>query len=138
MKADNLKLETKIGDQMEDSVLHSMWEKFHSSDLTLSIVENHRELHDHKKKTVDNTIDNVKANDNNPVPRAQEPNSEKINTAGIGRKVTFDTTKNKMPAIKVCTNIKAGPSTKPTLGQPSIKQTKTRARVDERAETRVN
>ena len=46
----------------------------------------------------------MKANDNNTVPRAQEPNSKKIDTAGIVRKVTFDITKNKMPATKECTN----------------------------------
>ena len=102
--ADNLKLQTKIGDQMEDSILQSMWERSLSSNLTLSITENHTEPNDHKKKTVKNTIDNMKANDNNTVPRAQEPNSKKINTAGIDRKVTFDITKNKMPATKECTN----------------------------------
>ena len=104
MVADNLKLQTKIGDQMEDSILQSMWERSLSSNLTLSITENHTEPNDHKKKTVKNTIDNMKANDNNTVPRAQEPNSKKINTAGIDRKVTFDITKNKMPATKECTN----------------------------------
>ena len=80
MVADNLKLQTKIGDQMEDSILQSMWESSLSSNLTLSITKNHTE------------------------PRAQEPNSKKIDTAGIDRKVTFDITKNKMPATKECTN----------------------------------
>ena len=47
MVANNLKLETKIGDQMENSTLHSMWERALSSNLTLSITENHTEIPDH-------------------------------------------------------------------------------------------
>ena len=39
----------------------------------------------------------MKANNNNTVPGSQKPNSEKIDTAGTYRKVTFDATKNKTP-----------------------------------------
>ena len=70
-------------------------------------------IKNHKKETFEKTADNVKANGDHIVPRIQEPNSEKFSTAGIARKVTFGTTKNKMPAIKMCTNIKARPSIKP-------------------------
>ena len=136
MVADNLKLETKIGDQMENSILHSMRERALSSNLTLSATENHMETPDHEKKTVENTVDNVKAN--NTAPRTQEPNGEKIDIAGIDRKVTINPTKNKMPATKECTNIKARPSIKLTMGRPSIRQTKTQARINKRAETRVD
>ena len=41
----NFGLDTKIDDQMEDSVL-----------AKASIVENHRKIHDHKKKNVKMTI----------------------------------------------------------------------------------
>ena len=41
MVVDNLKLKTKIGDQIEDSILHSMWERSLSSNLTLTTTENH-------------------------------------------------------------------------------------------------
>ena len=70
------------------------------------------------------------------MPRPQEPNTKKLSTSD--RKVTLGTTKNKSPTIEECTDIKARPSVKPTNGQPSIKQTKIRVRVDEQAETRVN
>ena len=85
----NFELETKIGNQMEDSVL-----------AKASIAENHRKLHGHKKKNVMKTIDNMKANDNYSVPRFQEPNSKKLITAMLARKMNFGTTKNKMPAIE--------------------------------------
>ena len=42
-------------------------------------------------------IDNVKANDNHTAPRIQEPNSEKLSTAGLAR-ITFGTNKTKIPA----------------------------------------
>ena len=51
MVAANLELETKIGDQMEDSALHSMWKKVLLSSSTLSIAENHRRIHGHEKQT---------------------------------------------------------------------------------------
>ena len=61
--------------------------------------------------TVKKRIDNVKVNDGT-VPRSQEPSSEKLRTV-----------KDKMIAIKEGTN---------------IKQNKLRARVDVRAEARVD
>ena len=134
MVANNLNLETKIGYQMEDS-MHSMWESVFSSNLTLSIAENHMELQDHKKNTVDKMINNINTSDNHTVPKSQEPNSEKTSTTRVNRKMTFDTTKNKMRNIKECTNIKTRPSIRPTKGRPSVKQTKTRAGVEKRAKT---
>ena len=38
MMVTNLELETEIGDQMEDSVLNSMWVKVFSSGLTVSVA----------------------------------------------------------------------------------------------------
>ena len=104
----NFELETKIGDQIEDSML-----------AKASIVENRRKLHDHK-----NLINNMKANGSHIVPRLQEPSSEKPFTSGLPRKMTFGATKNKMPAIKECTDIKARPSIKPNEAQASIKPNK--------------
>ena len=77
-------------------------------------------IKNHKKETFEKTADNVKANGDHIVPRIQEPNSEKFSTAGIARKVAFDTTDNKAPVIEECTDITARP------------------RVDERAKTRVD
>ena len=59
-----------------------------------SIVKNHKKLHDHKKKTVEKTINGMKANDNHIVSGLQEPNSEKLHTAGLTSMMTFCTTKN--------------------------------------------
>ena len=53
------------------------------------------------------------ANDKHIVPRLQEPNSEKIRIAGLARKMTFGTTKNKMPDIEDCNDIKNRPSIMP-------------------------
>ena len=47
----NFEVETKVDDQMEDCVL-----------AKANIVENHRKLCNHKKKTVKKTIVDVKAN----------------------------------------------------------------------------
>ena len=79
----NLELDTKIDDQIEDSVLE-----------TDIFIKNH------KKETVKKTADNVKATDNHIVPRPQEPNSKKLSTFGINRKVTLGTTKKKTPTIE--------------------------------------
>ena len=83
MVVTHLELETDIGEQMEDSVLDSMWVKAISSGLTLSTAENHRKSNGHKKKTVKKTVNNVKANNNHIMPRLQEPNSEKPSMPGL-------------------------------------------------------
>ena len=67
----NTELETKVGDQMEDSVLEKT-----------SIVENHRKLHDHRKETIKKTINNVKANGNHIVPRTLKPRRQKLGNPG--------------------------------------------------------
>ena len=58
----NLKLETKVKDQMEDVVL-----------AKATIIENHRKLHDYKKLTIENMVENMKANGARIAPRSQEP-----------------------------------------------------------------
>ena len=106
----NFELETKVGGQMEDSVL--------AKDIS---IENHRKL----CETFEKMVDVVKATDSHIVPRFQEPSNEKLGTA-----------KDKMLAIEECTNIKARLSIKTNKVQPSIKQNKVLAKVDVHAETR--
>ena len=77
----NFKLETKVGGQMENSVLEK--------DI---IINNHRKLRDNKKETFKNMVDDMKANSGHIVARLQEPSSEKLGTAGLIRKMTVSTT----------------------------------------------
>ena len=95
----NLKLETKVNDQMEDVVL-----------AKATIIENHRKLHDYKKLTIENMVDNMKANGARIAPRSQEPSSKKLGTA-----------KDKMISIEEGIYIKARQSIKPNQAQASIK-----------------
>ena len=83
-------------------------------------------------------VNDVKATGNHIVPRLQEFNSEKLSTTGIALKVTFGTTKKKMPTIEECTDIKTRPSKQLNDVRPSINQTKIQARVNVCAETRDN
>ena len=107
----NFELETKAGNQMEDPGL-----------AKATIVKNHRKLCDYEKETVEKMLDDAKANGGHIASRPQEPRSEKLGTAGLVRKITFGTTKDKKIAIEDCTNIKARPRIKSTEVRPSIKQ----------------
>ena len=69
-------------------------------------------------------VNNAKANGGHTMPSLQEPSNKMLNTAGLVRKMTFGTTKDKRLAIKECPNIKAGPSIKSNEIQPRIKQDK--------------
>ena len=92
----NVNLETKAGYQMEDSML-----------TKARIVKNNRKVHNNERETINKTIDNVKATDSHIVPRPQEPSSEKPSAATLAQRITFGTTKNKVPTIKEGTDIKA-------------------------------
>ena len=130
----NFELETKVVGQMEDPAL--------AKEI---IIKNHRKLRDNEKETFEKMVDDVKANAGHIVPKLQEPSSEKLGTAGLIRKMTFGTNKDKMIAIEEGTDIKAWQSIKSNEAQasiksndvrPSIKQNEVRARVYIRAETR--
>ena len=62
--------------------------------LVEKALENHRKPPGYKKETFEKGVDVVKANGSFTVPRLQEPNSEKLGTAGLIRKMTFSTTKD--------------------------------------------
>ena len=85
------------------------------------IIKNHRKLRESEKETFKKRVDDVKANGGHIVPRLQEPSSEKFGTAGLIRKMTVGTNKDKMIAIEEGTDIKARQSIKPNEAQASIK-----------------
>ena len=85
----NFKLEKKVGGQMEESVL-----------ARAVAIKNRRKPCGYKKETFEKRVNNVKANGSYTVPRLQEPSSEKLGTAGLARKMTLGTTKDKMIAPK--------------------------------------
>ena len=58
----NLKLETKFGGQIEDSVL-----------AKAVIIKNHRKLHDYKKEIFEKMVDDVKATGSHIMPRFRGP-----------------------------------------------------------------
>ena len=97
----NQELETKFGNQMEDSV-----------QAKTTIVKNHRKPCDYEKETVKKMADGVKANGGHIVPKSQESSSEKLGTTRLVRNITLGTTNNKMIAIEERTNIKARVSIK--------------------------
>ena len=86
----NIELEMKADGQMEDSVL-----------AKAIIIENHRKLRVCEKETFKKLTNNVKTTGSHIMPRLQEPSNENLGT-----------TKNKMPAIEECSDVKARPSIK--------------------------
>ena len=85
-----MKLENKVGNQMEDSLL--------AKDIT---IKNHRKLRDYEKENFKKMVNDVKATGSHIVPRFQETSNKKLSTA-----------EDKMLAIEDCTNINARPSIK--------------------------